>query len=65
MKDEGRDDGYEKVIETLGMVESEEKPFWAKYLQDGYRPTEPKSILPDVMAVLEGDKTADEFIQKD
>lgn len=61
-----RGDGYDHVIETLGMVESEEKPFWAKYLQDGYRPTEPsQSILPDVMAVLEGEKTADDFIQKD
>jgi len=53
---------YEGVLENMGLVENEEKPFWAKFLRSDYLQDDAGPLLPDVMEVLEGNKQLDEVI---
>jgi hypothetical protein len=52
---------YDSVMESLGGEESEEKPFWAKFLQSDFQKEEPKPLLPMIMDVLAGNATVDEL----
>ena len=60
---EGLGDGYEKVVETLGFKETEERPFWAKYLKSEVEPEKP-NFYEGVVAVLDGDKDIDDFAEE-
>jgi hypothetical protein len=53
---------------NVGLVEKEEKPFWARYLKTDNGPTvleEPGSILDKVLDVMDGRKAVDELIAED
>ena len=46
----------------MNMEEKEEKPFWTKFLTTDYvESTQPKSILPMVMDILEGNATTEQL----
>lgn len=51
-------------MEKLGLVENEEKPFWAKYLKSAQEVPEKPGILEGVVAVFEGEKDVDELIRE-
>ena len=56
---------YGQVVEKLGLEETEEKPFWTKFLRSDYMDeAEPAPLLPGVLDVLEGNKGVDEMIME-
>lgn len=62
--DQGESKGYDHVVAALGLEEDEEKPFWAKYLKTDHEKTEPTNLVGGVLAVLEGEKDMDEFLNE-
>jgi len=56
---------YGQVVEKLGLEETEEKPFWTKFLRSDYLDeADPAPLLPGVLDVLDGNKGVDEMIME-
>lgn len=56
---------YGQVVEKLGLEETEEKPFWTKFLRSDYLDeADPAPLLPGVLEVLDGNKKVDEMIME-
>lgn len=56
---------YGQVVEKLGLEETEEKPFWTKFLRSDYLDeADPAPLLPGVLEVLDGNKRVDEMIME-
>ena len=56
---------YGQVVEKLGGEETEEKPFWTKFLRRDYLDeAEPAPLLPGILDVLDGNKGVDEMIME-
>ena len=56
---------YEDVLENMGLVEKDEKPFWTKYLKNdfGEEQDEGDNYLQNVLDVFDGKKTVDEVVK--
>ena len=56
---------YGQVVEKLGLEETDEKPFWTKFLRTDYLDeAEPAPLLPGILDVLDGNKGVDEMIME-
>lgn len=49
----------------MGLEETEEKPFWTKFLRTDYMNDDaPAPLLPQIMDVLDGNKGVDEMLME-
>ena len=56
---------YGQLVERLGGNETEEKPFWTKFLRTDYLDeADAGPLLPGVLDVLEGNKGVEEMIME-
>ena len=56
---------YDQTMVKMGLEETEEKPFWTKFLRTDYMNDDaPAPLLPQIMDVLDGNKGVDEMLME-
>ena len=59
------ENSYDQTMVKMGLEETEEKPFWTKFLRTDYMNDDaPAPLLPQIMDVLDGNKGVDEMLME-